>query len=1332
MKAGRKKIQIGFLLLVLGNISTFLNSSPAIAYSFKELWEQPKEYISKDSMLSPVINDENSGHLRVPHPGSAVLDDSHFHAKRDLSDFNERGWKVMDEAENSADKRLGESNAMATFVERYFKPTTRRTKFLYCPDPVRRFLSIFYLESLAQTGDQLDRSYWHFLVNSKAEELGRSWGRFHVSVDKSHITITWSPINSDIGEIFEQDYDVIMITVWFSAVREANLGETINYREHPLMYITIYEIKSEKVIQVLEEIKTQLSGNVNSFGGYSMERPDSLNRDNFAAHIWAALIGIPEISAIERMLNKWGTFFPPRYQIQFIRFNVQALLNGDLEAIVSVTIGSGPDTSKYDTAESLAESTQVMNLEDDTTGLRSYPAIEIFEASTLELIVPGPATGAGSKRKAELPAPTYRMSKWLLLTSLGTPRNPEIQISTSGRQSHLVMLDSIGTEKQQIVADFLYLSWIQTQGTQDLRDITFLQLSPNTEALIHLLVTELKADISKQSVFILWGRGHWRRTLREKSTAEPSPERRINDNLLKKFSQTLEYGAVLKMIHQQQRYPGVSPGFELRSIEIGDGTEFKKSKGLGAGDNILSATKFAMLIRLERSQDDVEDGLSITGTPLNSDALFDGFLELNEIESESRSPQPELRVLQAIAARADIPARDPSIEESIRNSVPPSPAVLPQRPSGKIGFVFDFIPPLEKPNGKPRLSNIHTETSLLVRRFEQVERRKGSLPLPYLDAIASTSNQGVEPQYYHFSLGLWNRLGGSENYFDAGEFYVSPSLHHIVIKRLPDIKGRRGELYENLALSKLLYLMMSELCEDQLQMEKGDTPTIDFISIENVDGTTEALLEKIFNDYKLDKSSRYMKLSIIESLLAAHVPERVQNTGPGAEGYKRVLDYREVLLGAMLRTREMSGVHEMAVNYYKGQYVGDKILDNIFVTWRKRFDGTFASQILLVLRDVPEKLRHSDIVEWIQMISKAAGRSQDTEPRPSAPDEATAVVAPTPSPAPVLATTDLREEWNAVVLGQALISRINQGVPNSGTLTGRSGNTGPDGRDNPPRMIKEIPPAQDKAHKTRGPGILDFLIATVQLGITKTIRYQTYAKIFPASETFKEFSAINSPDQSTDPSGNYASYKVSVDKTPGRQLIFVRNVDRVSNQKQLQGELEQVYEQSWFSGEAEPPALRMLLIVAPTQSSVSIVQEVLGLRKQQCTAEDAPGGAVMITKPAHKALEWTKNNRFTMDMEDPRDTLEWSTLIGIPEIAALVEVGLKWREVKETWFSPLAIVIFCEGSRASDNNRSPKAGNSLLRIGLKIAHYSSTTGAEIERYWLQKLMPSLRHNMDDD
>ncbi|KAF3223036.1 hypothetical protein TWF679_004236 [Orbilia oligospora] len=1311
MKARRKKPQIGFLLLVLGGVSTFLNSSPAIAYSPKELWEQPKEFLSKDSILGPVIDNESPRKLRDPRPKSAVLDKSHFHAKRDLSDYNERGWKLMDEAENSADKHLGESNAMATVVERYLKPRIDKTNFFYCPDLVQVFLSIFDLESLAQTGDQLDKSYWYFVLNSKAKELGGSWGEFYVTVDKSHMIITWWHITSDIREIFEKDYDVVMIAMWFSTVREANFGNTINYREHPPRHITIPGIKSEKVIQALEEIQTQLSGNVNSLGGYSMERPESLSRDNFAAHIWAALIGIPEIGAIERMLNKWSTFFPPRYQIKFIRFNTHTLLDGNREAILSVNLRSGPDTSKYNTAESLAESTQVMILEDDTTVFKNYPAIEIFEASTLELIAPGPATGAGSKRKAELPAPTYRMSKWLLITSLGNPENFEIKISTSSRESHLVMLDSIGTEQQQIVADFLYLSWIQTQGTQDLRDITFLQLSPSTEALIQLLATELKVEISKQSVFILWGRGHWRRTLREKSTAEPSSERRINNNLLRRFSQTVEYGAVLKMILQQQRYPGVSPGFELRSIEIGDGTEFKRSKGLGTGDNKPSATKFAMLIRLERSQDVVEDEISISGTSLNTQALFDEF-EVSEIESESPSPQPELRVLEAIAARAGIPSRDPSIEESIRNSVPTSPAVLPQELSGhqanRFGFVFgfDFIPPLDKPNSKPRLSNIHTETSLVVRRFDQVERREGSSPLPYLDAIARTSNQDAEPQYYHFSL--WIQYEGTTKSFDAGEFYVSPSLHHIVIKRLPDIKDVSGETYENLALSKLLYPMISALCEGQLQMEEGNIPTIDFISFENVDSDTEAFLKKTFDDNKLDQSSRYMKLSIIDSLLAVHVPEKVQNRKSGAKDRKYVLNYREILLGTILRTREVSGIHEMAINYYKGQYVGDKILDNIFVTWRKRFDGTFASQILLVLRDVPEKLKHSDIVEWIQMISKAVHRRRVTKAKPT-PDERIPRKAP--------------PKWNAVVVGQALISKINQGALHSGGLAGPSGNTGSDGRDKPPLLVAELPPTdlpEDvqrptnllEHSRTKGAGQL--LIATLQLGIPETVDASLYAEYFPRHETLKEFRPIDGPTRPIPQVYFIDRYVVTIDISLCRQLMFLNLVNRISSQKQLQDELEQVYEQSWFSSTGEPPALRMLLILAPTDSSVDVIQEVLGLRKQQCTVESEPGGKVIITKPAHNLLTSTENNHFTMDVEDPRDTLEWATLIGIPEIAAIVEVGLKRRGVKETWFSPFAIVIYCEG-------RDRRGGYPLLRIGLRLAHYYSATGAEIQPDWLHNV-----------
>ncbi|KAK6513091.1 hypothetical protein TWF506_009257 [Arthrobotrys conoides] len=1280
MKSGRKKPQVGFALAVLGiNLLILLRNSLAIAYSIKEPLKQLKRPFLNGSVSATAIIEEDVRQLQTFRPRSAILGhpNAHYHAKRDLSEYNQRGWKLIEGRENNADSHLGQPDAAVTAGERYFKPKLQQN--FPCPDTIQVFLSLFNMEKLAQTEGQLDTSYIYFIFNSKVKELMGSWAEIYVSIDKRHMIITWWYDSSDIGKIFEKDYDFVMLTTWFSTVRAASRRAAINIKAYPPTYITIAGVKSEETLEALEEIKVHLGSNINELGGYSIERPENLNQDNFVAQIWASLIGVPEISAIEQMLARWSTLFPPRYQIQSICFNIHTVLLGDREAIVSVTLRQKEDTPDYDTADSLTEATETMTLDDDKE-LRNYPGIEIFEGSTLELLAPGPVTG--SKRKPELAPPTYSTIKWLLLTTLGDVKNSEIRVSTSGPESHLVLLDGIGTEKQQIVADFIYLSWMKAQGAQDLRDITFLQLTPNTEALIRKVVEELGVEISKQSPLILWGRGHWRRAFREESTAEPSSQRRLHDNLLRKFAQT-EYGAVLKMILQQQRYDGISPGFELRSLEIGDGTNVKKSKGKGREDGTKSITTFAMLVRLERAQyiDVPEDQLSIAGAPLSAEPLHDDGDGI-DIGAESPISLSGLEVLNTVAIRGEIP--DQTIERKIANHLQEVSQDKEQTETSKL--VFTFVPDINT------LSNIHKETRLLVQRFGELERKGGKPPLPHLNAIAA-SGQEPKPHYYRFSLSSRYKGPHNDPNLDLGEFYFSPSTNHLVIAMLPTSAS-----IGHLSHFKLLYSMISELCESYLQLEGANRPRIQFISFESLDERTQDSVADLFDMYNVDKSANYLKFSLIDIMLAEYIPEFVQSSKPHRLGTERkVLSAQERIVGNLLRTRELSAIHDMVVTYYGGQYVGDRILDNIFITWRKGSKGSLVPQILAVLRDVPEKLKHSDMAEWIRIISSAVGK---LAPKPK----------PTPTPVPVV---NLIEEWSAVVVGQALIARTNQDINVLNRQRGLVSTSRSSRTETPPRArFENVDWSHEQVRTTFSSG--DLLEASLGLATDLDFNMASYKNV----DRTKRIWVFMHPNLKQ----NRDWTKTKLKDLPGyvivtylvRRVLVLLDVDRtILSQEQQQAELMQMYERSWFgqsNGGIEPPAPRIILISNAARSSINIVEEILSLRKQSCKDKDAPGRIVTIMKPEPHSQKATGFNRFMMNTDDTRDTLEWATLIGIPEISALVELGLKWRMTKDTWFFPLGVAIQC----TVKNSPSPThSGSPLLRIGLRLAHYSSSTGAEI-------------------
>ncbi|KAK6337094.1 hypothetical protein TWF718_009880 [Orbilia javanica] len=1395
-----------YTLTALVAVLAILANSLVLAYRIENTWQQPQGGISSHSASSPNITTKGAQKpqaLRSEPP----KEPRHRSIKRDLKDYERRGWEILTHKKSVRNENrasfLGQEDPSVAVSANYFKPRPVSYE-ASCPASVQVFLSIFGMEALAQvvdpgSGKLVDRFYTMLILTPKeASGLQGNWAEVYASVDSMHLIIAWRGPEgtSEPSSKFKADYSALMLSLWVCEVHFAKGGDSHGLADipnFPLSHITLFGIKGPETIKALEDIKKQFSRNVNIYGGFSIQRPETIHEENPAAGVWASLIGIPEIGAVEQMVSDWSTYLPARHQIQSIQFNIHTDLDVEAaegigqEAIISISLGPGTDTSGYDSSEALSAAGDVMFLE-GSEGLRGYPGIDFFEGSTLSTITSSYATG--SKRKAEDPPPTYKTIKWLFLTFLGNVENNEIRTMSSGVENHLVLEDKLGTENQQILADFIYLSWMQSEGMQDLRDITFLRLSPNTESLIRKAYQDTKADMTSQGVLILWGRRHYGEAAQWGQ--DLGSEREINDRLLRQFAHTVEYGAIVKILLQRQRYPGIPPGFEIRSLEIGNKAQFKKLKGKGREEG-PAPNGFAMLVRIGHVQDALGDDSGITGAPFEFDPgpIFDSEeTPLLQMDAASLSPQLQLEVLNTIAIHRDDPT--PGAGEH-RNKAPDplKQAGIEEPTPSNVFFQFEFYN--YETDGAVSLTKIATETHLMVQKYARIQNANGRPPIPDPETILTMEEE--RNHYYRFHLqgrirARPDRL--SKLKYISGDFYFSPRYKHVVIPNLFNFKidtrdlpnpGERGtkayiESFQGLIPTlegyitplEALYRMISTVYERQ--PPEDNIPNIDIISIENLEKDTEVILSSLFRQLRTDRESIYLKMSLIDTLLEDHVGPWSSTSGIRLKPTEKKdpwsnLSGRETIISVLLATQEVSKVNQMILDHYKEEHIGDRILDNIVVAWRKDNDLNLVPQFLLVLRGVPEALKRSDMVDWMAFLSKApepgrelqkVGRAMaETERRReraltlkeneisskqkeiarkqeeiarkeeeiAREQEETAFwdkyEANSRAEAEVYRRLKVGEERASreaeilkkqakslikvtgvtghIIIGQGLISRINRGrgAPGFKNAAGQSKDNGVSAGEATVTLRKfegsgadpafQFPLGKMTEHLKKSGYLKDGEIWESQPHLRRSIGFIEPADVSKAGWDGARLLGL-------------PGYALIANREPRVSMLVTQPETSTISRGQRERELAYVYEHHGTDDRAAEHNIRAIFIYTLIKDSIDTIKEIMKFRKIPCIYKSSGGNGVMIRKP--RPASGIPGGEFVMDTGDQRDSIEWATLLGIVEITAIVELGLKMRSTQASWFVPAAIMIDCD-----DFYDMP------MTVTVLLDHYDSHTGAKL-------------------
>ncbi|KAK6526027.1 hypothetical protein TWF281_011068 [Arthrobotrys megalospora] len=1185
-----------------------------------------------------------------------------------LSDYQERGWQLIHSSGAEESSLNAEGDPRQEIFTRYFKLNS--PSYEACPQPVQAFLSLFGLESLASEGN----SYRALKLIPKVPKLAGYSAEFKISSKDSHLIVAWGSRdglhsggdeqNSYPSE-FEADYHRILLTVWDYTVQSARRGEEMEpLAQHPLTHITISELKSPKTIEVLQTIQKRLGPGES--GTLSMVRPESLDQEDLAAPLWAGLLGVPEISAIQRMLNLWSENFPAEYQITWIRCKIELTPTGGKAATILVSLEPNIQNTLADALiqESLKLSTNV-ELTEVNQDLKVYPAIEIFQNPTSEPGTQG-LVMTGQKRKNEI-SPTYRRNRWLLLANVEAVENSLIWVSTSGPEHHLVLEDRISTDNKQVLGDLIYLTWLQDQGSKNLRDITFLQLSPATVDVILAAYKTKKIDVSDQQVLTLWGHERsWRKFARRPDT-EPWADQEVDQALLRRFLQTLEYGAVLKMILQPQRYPNFRLGTYIRSLEIGLKLNTKKTKGEKQGVGPLSH-QFAILIRLGDVEDDapsVNLHYSATTLPFSADtAARESTPSIADqiLRSLDQGLKSRLQMLNTIALRQLATAKE------IKSDI--SKCVKRAKARGIDKFVYHFEPPLNNPKLRTPQSDIPAQPLMLAELLLKLELDSGRL---HPSKTAGSKLYRIirwKTEYFHFFLDI-QAQGAQRN---IGEFYVSLQSCHIVIAQAPRL-SEPGDI-EN--LSDILYLSFSKLSG---RRENRSPHEIEFISVQNVTADTTAVLNELYDVFNLDKTS-YLRFSVTNGILAEYASSWSRRYSHQDE------DQNKKISSIILGTKELVAIQEMVVKYYAGTYLGRKIVDEVLITWQQERGQTSAPQILVWLKAVPEELKGSDLTAWIQSTTQ----NKDEDAHDSGLNQVPGA----------LSETEASGDLNEVIVGQELIERINEslGIPGieslSRILPDQPTGTGSDGLhlSRLPKLDRIDPPIG------RTPSGFVYLMEGLLALEGYKVKWAQYSHVHLKTNIVKRFSQ---------PGFLYET--ITYEERQTMILAGVRETSEIPlSQSERIASFAHVYSAAWLGEHGrELPELRYVLIFSPSLRSTNIIHKLLDFRETPCSEGAEQNKMITFSKPA-APFPVTPNNQFRIDT---RDSLEWATLLGIAEIAGLVEVGLAQRRTKSSWFLPHSIIILCGPFAFRDMD---------LRIGLRVEHYSSETGARTDSNWLRTKM----------
>ncbi|KAJ6256986.1 hypothetical protein Dda_7869 [Drechslerella dactyloides] len=872
-----------------------------------------------------VIMGEDGEPARDPFPYPPLDDAQVWRTARNIGVTQFKNIRKYRQPDNPSKDRVYD---YARFMRENYNTATVENP-VECPENVQDFLEEVGRRGILRTPVP---SYW--TTSWTALQIQAVPAFTTVSRSDAHLIIRWT------GPTLIDDFGKIMYAAWYSRSR----GD--------LVYITLSQVFNPYTVQlikmVLYKVGLELKDTTTFIAPYEEDRQGENDLDY---EIWTALLGTAEIGAIQNMLNANTRYFRRRSILSIgVRIDSRSDSPGSPpEAMIFVTLDDPIPAENYRSSGRSGISVAVAY---EAPYSDAFPDHEAFKnARGYKPTIPPLSLPIELRRLASL---TYRNITFAWqFSDIDVPMDGDeyvaefdqgkYEVAISGIDQNIVLGGPYPTSNYKALGEIIYEAWRSKRGSDSLKYITFRNPLPGATAILKEAYGPKKA--SKRNPMIIWASSSsWQS---ENPLMQTIPiSQQIDDSIIKKLGSSLELSAVSHMLGDKDRWESLGSPYII-SIEVGaeDSERYPFMVRLGnwymdrATLEAEHAKIYSTEIRLPSAgtltgqraaerpdypgQPFARKVLSrlVTGIDLRVRARSKSEVSLlrrvANREMSRRHGQNWRMLAKGEQDRQNRQSEDPFIiiswpKDEDEESEDSGSSDGGSTPRGNRNKARDT--PKRLGNGAIELmkavvaSDNPTVANMAYGRFRP---RAQSLPDDILDDESSTYEQ-VE-------------LKPRDEKRRHGLVTMSEKHGHIIIHQVPE-PNNEGK-YTDLQLCTALCLAWEHFYNITVDPEatpkpKAPTKLVDYVSILRVSDWTRNFLQELTDLYGWDSELR------IEASVIFAVDGDV--TGVGYTEYRLAQQRTFLLLHGI---PEVAAIEEMAWTESKRPFIGDRIIDEIYLRW---------------------------------------------------------------------------------------------------------------------------------------------------------------------------------------------------------------------------------------------------------------------------------------------------------------------------------------------------------------------------------------------------------------
>ncbi|RVD89603.1 uncharacterized protein DFL_000605 [Arthrobotrys flagrans] len=849
---------------------------------------------------------------------------------------------------------------------------------LACPDSVRRFYELLAIEGPPEAAEP---SYQEFGYSpNNAMTMGSGAGAsavVRVSIPEGHMIVDWKGPNAgwtrrtEEYDIFETDYHKFSFLSWGvmrSKTMAADGSKDLNDPNYQLFFITIVNLRNSGTIKVLAEVLRRR--NFDFDDPFEIRAPDSTS-DPFNFVLWTALLGTPEIGAVQEMLNDWPYQFSGSI-IHAIRFHLQQVgSTTELEATISVSIGPPQPYSENAGATEISFSVGV-SIKDSSTDLVAYPGEEIFRGSSSRVFrlnhieVPPDDGGAlpGKMRARVVGDASFKrlIFEWLKDETFEAGR---IEAFISGPEQHLVIDSELPDISSKSIRDIVYQIWDRGVGSNSrLSYITFMRLTSKTVGIVREIFRVKKVNPEDGAALTIWpSRKLWMENV---GVLLPQGEKwldeKVDANVFKELlPKSLEYSAVRDILARKKMWWQLGRPI-IEAIEIGH-----RERRTDSGRERV----FAILIRLEHPVGLDRDGVlsNQVSRKIASPTDFHGkagVFKPRKLAADIVITMEEGYVSNDVEITIESRQRmETTYLKGMQKSMRVFDAVLggrirPQYTPRRIGnLVKKYRIDFKYAFNRIKLRQVIVKawnppaSRSLVHSYIQTAK----LPLEFVTVA------GDDRSFYNRMPARVEDVEGDKYPY---EVLQSIAACHLVISSLPEV-NEAGEIS---MLPHVLYLGWAVATNRGSGSTSDDSGTrsgpatpqapLNYISILKVSSQSKSILQEAFNFYGISTSG--------DMNIRLSTKKFLGSMGSLVTPFEKAERYLGVL-GIVLGTAEVFAIQEMT-RIYSGQSSLDyRVVKEVFIDWK-----TDNLSILVIFGNFDETFSRTRLWEDLYASRSNSGR----------------------------------------------------------------------------------------------------------------------------------------------------------------------------------------------------------------------------------------------------------------------------------------------------------------------------------------------------------------------